>query len=200
MLIRGNSLKDDKEAQAGLEELRQQFEAIDEDQSGLVSAAELAKAMKSVHLQADAAQIDAIIKEIDYFGNGKINYSEFLAATISMQAALTDEKLWSLFKTFDTDDTDYISLENLLEAFQRLGRDYSEEEVKKMLQQHDLTKDGRLSFDEFKAIFEEERGMSATELRAAAGGEMASNIQSGVGNSGTTIKKDGDDVPEEEKA
>ena len=49
--------------------------------------------MKSVHLQADAAQIDAIIKEIDYFGNGKINYSEFLAATISMQAALTDEKL-----------------------------------------------------------------------------------------------------------
>ena len=55
MLIRGNSLKDDKEAQAGLEELRQQFEAIDEDQSGLVSAAELAKAMKSVHLQADAA-------------------------------------------------------------------------------------------------------------------------------------------------
>ena len=69
---------------------------------------------------------------------GKINYSEFLAATISMQAALTDEKLWSLFKTFDTDDTDYISLDNLLEAFQRLGRDYSEEEVKKMLQQHEM--------------------------------------------------------------
>ena len=78
-------------------------------------------------------KIDEIIKEIDYFGNGKINYSEFLAATISMQTALTQEKLWTLFKTFDTDDTDFISFENLLVAFQRLGRDYSEEEIKNML-------------------------------------------------------------------
>ena len=69
--------------------------------------------MKTVNLQVNDAQVDAIIKEIDYFGNGKINYSEFLAATISVQTALTEEKLWSLFKTFDTDDTDYISLENL---------------------------------------------------------------------------------------
>ena len=58
-----------------------------------------------------------MIKEIDYFGNGKINYSEFLAATISMKSTLTDEKLWTLFKTFDTDDTDFISFDNLLEAF-----------------------------------------------------------------------------------
>ena len=79
-----------------------------------------------------------------------------------MQAALTNEKLWSLFKTFDTDDTDYISLENLLEAFQRLGRDYSEEEVWKMLQPQDLKRDGKLSFDEFKAIFDEERNMNKT--------------------------------------
>ena len=82
-----------------------------------------------------------------------------------MQTALTDEKLWSLFKAFDTDDTDYISLENLQEAFQRLGRNYSEEEVKKMLQLHDTVKDGRLSFDEFKAIFYEEREMNASEIR-----------------------------------
>ena len=81
---------------------------------------------------------------------------------MSMQTALTDEKLWSLFKTFDTDNTDFISLENLQEAFQRLGRDYSEAEVREMLQLHDLTKDGRLSFDEFKAIFEDEREMNGS--------------------------------------
>ena len=82
-----------------------------------------------------------------------------------MQTALTQEKLWTLFKTFDTDDTDFISFENLLEAFQRLGRDYSEEEIKNMLNQHDLTKDGRLSFDEFKAIFYDESGHKISELR-----------------------------------
>ena len=109
--------------------------------------------MKAVNLPVDEARIDAIIKEIDYFGNGKINYSEFLAATLSMQKVLTDEKLWSLFKTFDTDDTDYISLENLQEAFQRLGRNYSEEEINKIMLLHDSSKDGKLSFEEFKAIF-----------------------------------------------
>ena len=45
--------------------------------------------MKSVNMFSNSEKIDEIIKEIDYFGNGKINYSEFLAATISMQTALT---------------------------------------------------------------------------------------------------------------
>ena len=40
--------------------------------------------MKSVKMIANDDAIDAIIKEIDYYGNGKINYSEFLAATISI--------------------------------------------------------------------------------------------------------------------
>ena len=72
---------------------------------------------------------------MDYVGNGKINYSEFLAATLSAKNTLTDETLWRLFKTFDVDDTDYISRANLLEAFQRLGRDYQvgEEEVAEMI-------------------------------------------------------------------
>lgn len=46
---------------------------------------------------------------MDYFGNGKINYSEFLAATLSAKDTLNDEMLWRLFKTFDVDDTGSIS-------------------------------------------------------------------------------------------
>ena len=38
-----------------------------------------------------------------------------------------------------------------------------------MLQLHDTVKDGRLSFDEFKAIFNEERGMNLSDLRRDAG-------------------------------
>ena len=133
--------------------LKAQFEAIDEDGTGLVTPQELANSMKECQMQVDQAQVDRIVSELDYFGNGKINYSEFLAATISMQSLLTDEKLWSLFKTFDTDDTDFISLENLQEAFQRLGRSLSEDELEAMLTQHDQAKDRRLSFEEFKAVF-----------------------------------------------
>jgi Ca2+-binding EF-hand superfamily protein len=46
---------------------------------------------------------------MDYYGNGKINYSEFLAATLSANDTITDEMLWQVFKTFDVDNTDFIS-------------------------------------------------------------------------------------------
>ena len=34
-------------------------------------------------------EFDHIIKELDYNGNEKINYSEFLAATLSVKSILT---------------------------------------------------------------------------------------------------------------
>lgn len=42
-------------------------------------------------------EIQSVIKEIDYRGNNKINYTEFLAATISIKKFLTEEKLLAIF-------------------------------------------------------------------------------------------------------
>jgi calcium-dependent protein kinase len=55
-------------------------------------------------------------------GNGKINYSEFLAATVSIKSVLTNELLWGLFKHFDTDDSDFITSENIQEAMAKVGK------------------------------------------------------------------------------
>ena len=67
--------------------------------------------------ELSAQRLQTIMKNVDYCGNGKINYSEFLAATVSMDAVLTDEKLHALFKHFDTDNSEYITPENIGEAF-----------------------------------------------------------------------------------
>jgi len=50
---------------------------------------------KGFHITPD--EIDQIIKELDYDGNEMINYSEFLAATISVKHILTHEKIEALF-------------------------------------------------------------------------------------------------------
>ena len=42
-------------------------------------------------------EIDRIIKELDYDGNEMINYSEFIAATLSVKKILTHERLDALF-------------------------------------------------------------------------------------------------------
>jgi Ca2+-binding EF-hand superfamily protein len=50
-------------------------------------------------------KIDEIIEEVDYFGNQKINYTEFLVATIDVKHFLDDGKLKALFSQFDTDNS-----------------------------------------------------------------------------------------------
>ena len=99
-------------------------------------------------------EIEKIIREIDYVGNGKINYTEFLAATLKTQETLTEEMLWQLFKKFDVDDTGFISKDNLQDAFKRLGRKEMTlgRNVNEMIQVHDLAKDGKISFEEFKSM------------------------------------------------
>jgi Ca2+-binding EF-hand superfamily protein len=47
--------------------------------------------------------------KIDYAGNGKINYSEFLIATIEVSRVVNQEKLMALFRYFDTDNSGVIT-------------------------------------------------------------------------------------------
>lgn len=39
------------------------------------------------------SEVERIMGEIDYQGNKKINYSEFLAATVDVKVVLTEERL-----------------------------------------------------------------------------------------------------------
>ena len=73
-------------------------------------------------LQYEDAEIKKIIEEMDYYGNGMINYTEFIAAVLSVEQVLNDEQIWSLFKKFDVDNSNYITASDLEEAFKRLGR------------------------------------------------------------------------------
>ncbi len=121
--------------------------------------------MKQVDIGVKDSAIDQIIAEIDYVGNGKINYTEFLAVTLSFQETLSEEMLTRLFKRFDVDDTGFISKQNLIDAFQRLGRtNITLEQVTQMISVHDIAKDGQVSFSEFKKIFEEDQEVTRLEL------------------------------------
>jgi Ca2+-binding EF-hand superfamily protein len=93
------------------------------------------------------------MKNLDYAGNGKINYSEFLVATIEIKKVLTFDRLWALFQYFDTDNSGYITPANLKEAFAKTGKTLTSEEIKNILENHDIEKNGVISFEEFRIIF-----------------------------------------------
>ena len=88
---------------------------------------------------------------MDFHCDGKINYHEFLAATISTLHFNKEEKLWSVFKYFDTNDTGYITAESVIDALKESGVVVNEEGLRDTFKE--LKKNGKsINFQEFKAI------------------------------------------------
>ena len=98
-------------------------------------------------------EIQRIIREIDYQGNGKINYSEFLSATLNLSTFMTESKLKSIFYLFDTDQSGFITADNIKFAFQKLGQEVPVKVIQELIKKHDLKKDGVISYEEFRQIF-----------------------------------------------
>ena len=71
--------------QTKIDGLREQFVAIDKDGTGMINAKELRDAIAVSDMGITQEQIDKIIDEVDYFGNQKINYTEFLVATMDVK-------------------------------------------------------------------------------------------------------------------
>ena len=86
-----------------IEHLRELFVDIDKDSTGFITVKELKAVMNQSNINIDDTELDNIIDEMDYGGDKRVNYSEFLAATISVKKILTDEKLNAIFKQFNTD-------------------------------------------------------------------------------------------------
>ena len=119
----------------------------------MIQATELQNILIQRRMSASDSEIQDIIRQMDYHGNMKINYSEFLAATIDVKLFLTDSKLKAIFQQFDTDNSGFVTAENIKLAMQKLGKQMSLTEVEQMIDQHDQTGDKKLSYQEFKNIF-----------------------------------------------
>lgn len=140
-------------SESEVQELRAQFQAMDEDGTGLIKAQELHDVLMKNRMGVSSTEVKEMISQIDYHNNKMINYSEFLAATIDIKHFLTDSRLKAIFNQFDTDSSGKITQENIVLAMQKLGRDINEQEIQNIVKAHDKTGDGCLSFPEFKSIF-----------------------------------------------
>jgi len=69
---------------------------------------------------------------------------------------LTEEKLWAIFKYFDTDNSGYITADNLKQAFAKTGKKITDKDIKRIMENYSSERTGSLSFDEFKSVFFED--------------------------------------------
>ena len=131
--------------------LKHAFLAIDKDNSGEIEYEEIPKIFSELNIKASDTELKNIFSSMDFHCDGKVNYSEFLAATISTINFNKEEKLWSAFKYFDTTDSGYITFDSVMDALKNSGVIIDEEALTQTF--NELQKKGKkINFREFKAI------------------------------------------------
>ena len=100
-------------------------------------------------------EVSQVIKAANTTGRNKINYTEFLAATLQTQNMLTDERLWIIYDDYANPHRGGISKSSLKDAFDRIGVPKNDGEIDTIFRDHDINRDGLIDFNEFKAIFVE---------------------------------------------
>ena len=107
--------------------MRDQFEKIDKDNTGLIDVKNLVDIVKAHFSKREA---DKIITELDTSGNHKINYTEFIAATMKVVEYIEKEegqqKVDAIFEMFDTDHSGKIDSNNIKKAMEKLNNTISD--------------------------------------------------------------------------
>jgi Ca2+-binding EF-hand superfamily protein len=135
-----------------VQNLESEFAKLDSDGSGMLEIDELTKAIRNSDVQITEQEIKQIVKEVDYQGNGKINYSEFISSTIDTKQFLNEARLQAIFQSFDIDNTQFISIQNLKDAFTKFGREITNAEIEQVMKEHDRDGNQQIDFSEFKTM------------------------------------------------
>ena len=89
-----------------------------------------------------------MFKKIDLDGNGAIDYTEFVMATINEQQLVTTERLKVAFQMFDKDQSGALSPDEIKDVL-CFDSTIDPSEVDKIIQEFDENGDGEIQFDEF---------------------------------------------------
>ena len=138
-------LSNDKE----ILKLKKAFEIIDKDNSGEIEYEEIPNIFKDLGIQASESELKSIFRSLDFHCDGKVNYSEFLAGTLSSLKNFKDEKLLSAFKYFDVNDEGYITCDSIIIALKASNVAVDEVEIIDYFNKRKLKK---INFEQFKTL------------------------------------------------
>ena len=135
-----------------LDELQRAFNTLDISKTGKITREELFQGFQAFTDEA-RDEVDAIFKEVDLDGNGTIEFSEWIVASIDKNSLITDEKLKMAFALFDTDGGGTISSTEVKATL--TGQDeagMTDEDLKiwdDLVNEVDLDGNGEIDFYEF---------------------------------------------------
>lgn len=128
-----------------IEEMKKTFAILDKNNDGTLTASEIKDAMVK-HKVAIPDNLAEILRQLDTDGSGTIDYTEFIAATMTTRQYLNRDILWAAFRTFDIDGDGKITKSELKRIIQ------DDQAVASIIKEVDIDGDEEISFDEFSQM------------------------------------------------
>ncbi|MFE3229475.1 EF-hand domain-containing protein [Nocardia sp. NPDC059228] len=127
------------------------FGLIDTDGDGLISATDIAAAVHGIGLEIRDEDAAAIVAAADTDGDGLISESEFDAVRARQALLEGVASVEDAFAAFDADGDGFISVGEVEKAAVSIGLDPADASA--LIESFDSDGDGKLSFEDFSALF-----------------------------------------------
>lgn len=135
-----------------IQELGVSFTKLDVNNDGVIEIEEIKNGLNSLNLDKQASnEVMELFQQMDADGSGKIDYTEFIAATLEKKVYQQEDKMFQAFKHFDKDNSGKISSEELRQA---LGSGEHDKEIDEqnwdsLIKTVDRNGDGEIDYNEF---------------------------------------------------
>jgi len=135
-------------------QLKELFVQMDENHDGTLSIEELKRGMEKAGELGLPEDLLKVMNGIDADGNGRIDYTEFLAATMEQKSAEQEQACWAAFRAFDRDGNGMITRKELQQVLEtaELGAAVGSDAIAQVLLECDGNGDDQIDFDEFLAM------------------------------------------------
>ena len=139
-----------------IHELKEAFDGIDKNGDGTVSTSELGTLTKSMGMDLDDAELEALIKKSDLNGDGTLAFSEICTLVArEIENRKKQAKYIEEFKSFDKDGNGFINRAELRQVVKKLKKKCTEEQIDDLIRRVDQDGDGNINYKEFvKALTE----------------------------------------------
>jgi len=139
-------------------ELKEAFDMFDTEGLGTINPNELKHAMENQGFKTRNPTIFHMICALPSNEVESVNFETFLDMATNLELSESSEReVKKLFEIFDVEKSGYIELKNLKRIARELGESLNEREIIDLFSQSDLDGDGKVSFQDFFSIMNQQK-------------------------------------------